>query len=422
MDPVDFGSFQVALHRQGSTRHAPVTYPVRYGTYSEIRTRDYVFQFDLNGDIKYIQGRRDRWPAGDEWLKRTIADDWVFYATSGEYSRLFALLGEYYLPCFTYPTNTIYSRRLRKRGLADALGALAALRGEIRTAVSRVSSGPLHSFLTAVAAADGRARAQRAQRLHALLGARLPVLPPDTRHVDYNVVPLILAEGCLYDCSFCRVKSGGRFRRRGQAEVTAQIRGLAEHFGPELANYNAVFLGQHDALHAGEAAIEHAARLAHEGLGLDRSLLDGRFLFLFASVHSLVHASESLYTMLDRLPYRTYLNVGLESFHQEALQALGKPLQVAEVREAFGRMQDLNRRYANLEVTANLVLGRELPPGHLEAILEQAGRGLDRDCSKGALYLSPMDGPDQARQTMRELFSVKRASRLPTFLYLIQRL
>jgi hypothetical protein len=42
-----------------------------------------------------------------EWLKRTDANDWVFYSV-GRYHRLFSFLGEYYLPCLPYPSNSLW--------------------------------------------------------------------------------------------------------------------------------------------------------------------------------------------------------------------------------------------------------------------------------------------------------------------------
>ncbi|MFW6054256.1 MAG: radical SAM domain-containing protein, partial [Thermodesulfobacteriota bacterium] len=85
----------VILDKQGAERYQKVSYPIRYGRFSEVLTFDYLLQYDLNREIKFIQGRNRNWPHPAEWLKRTIGNDWVYYF-SGGYTSLFDSLGEYY--------------------------------------------------------------------------------------------------------------------------------------------------------------------------------------------------------------------------------------------------------------------------------------------------------------------------------------
>lgn len=233
---------------------------------------------------------------------------------------------------------------------------------------------------------------------------------------------MVVADGCLYDCRFCRVKSGRGFQLRSREEITRQIEGLRGLLGADLVNYNAVFLGQHDALHAGEEIVEFAARTALEGLELERSLMRDRNLFLFGSVDSMAQTTDSLFAVLDDLPFYTWINIGLESFDQTTLTELGKPVEVAGVRQAFARMQEVNGRYSKVEISANLVLGCDLPATHEESLVEHAARGLDRPYGKAAMYLSPMDGPERGKEIRRRFRAIKNASRLPTYLYVIQRL
>ena len=409
------GSFHVTMDKQGATQYAQVTYPVRYGRYAEIETEEHVFQYSLNGEIKYIQGRGGNWPDRDGWLKRTIADDWVYYASDGGYGRVFSLMGEHYLPCFSYPTNSIFPRRTgRERMLSEALSALAQLQAEVRRLEPGRIQPHLKAFLRSVVDSDASALAERGRHLHSLLGGHVSVLPPDTRHVDYNAIPMVVADGCLFDCSFCRVKSGKSFRIRSDGGIEHQIEGLRTLLAADLVNYNALFLGQHDALNAGEEILEFAARKAFERLELDRSLISGRHLFLFGSVDSMVRAGDCLFAMLDRLPAYTWINIGLESFDQGTLDMLGKPIQADAVRQAFVRMQDVNRRYSNVEVSANVVLGCHLPQRHEESLIEHARQGLDQYYGKGALYLSPMDGPERGKQIRSRFRAIKNATRLPT--------
>ena len=87
--------------------------------------------------------------------------------------------------------------------------------------------------------------------LHRIIGATLPVLPPETIDVDYEVIPLILTEGCAYNCRFCLFKTTGGFRVRSPRNIAAQIRSLKDFYGADLINYNSLMLGQNDALAAG---------------------------------------------------------------------------------------------------------------------------------------------------------------------------
>jgi hypothetical protein len=47
---------------------------------------------------------------------------------------------------------------------------------------------------------------------------------------------------------------------------------------------------------------------------------------------------------------------------------------------------------------------------------------MDRFTSRGALYLSPLNTSRNKREVIRKFVEIKNLSRLPTYLYLIQRL
>jgi radical SAM superfamily enzyme YgiQ (UPF0313 family) len=253
------------------------------------------------------------------------------------------------------------------------------------------------------------------------------VLPPDTRHVDYEVIPIIVADGCHYNCGFCRVKTGQDFAPRVQKDILKQIKNLKRFYGKDLYNYNAIFLGQHDALSAGRELLEFVAQKAYETFEFERSYLRGAYLFLFGSVDSVIHSEERLFESLNRLPFSTYINVGLESNDPMTLERLKKPVSVEKVREAFTRVLDINRRYEKIEVTANFVFGKDLPPDHLPSLLELTRNRLNLSRDKGAIYLSPLmdEGvrdKESKRQLLRRFLKLKIQSPLPTFIYLIQRL
>jgi hypothetical protein len=77
------GDLNITLNQEGSQEFCKVSYPIRYGRFSEIQTPQHTFQFNLNGELKYIQGRGPDWPHPAEWLKRTVGNDWVYYPIQG---------------------------------------------------------------------------------------------------------------------------------------------------------------------------------------------------------------------------------------------------------------------------------------------------------------------------------------------------
>jgi radical SAM superfamily enzyme YgiQ (UPF0313 family) len=245
--------------------------------------------------------------------------------------------------------------------------------------------------------------------------------------VDYEVIPIIVADGCLYHCGFCRVKTGQDFAPRAPKDVVRQMKDLRRFLGEDLHNYNAIFLGQHDALSAGRELLELAAERAYEIFEFERSHLRGACLFLFGSVDSMVRSEEGLFESLSRFPFSTHINVGLESNDLKTLEKLKKPVSVEKIWEAFTRILDINRRYEKIEVTSNFVFGEDLPSGHLPSLLELTRHRSNLTGNKGALYLSPlvdegMGENKSKRELLRKFLKLKTESRLPTFIYLIQRL
>ncbi len=427
MEQHRLGGLDIVIGRWGSREYAKVSYPLRYGCFSEIVSPEIACQFNLNGELKFLQGRGRDWPHPAEWLKRSPGGDWIYYS-GGEYREIFGLFGEYYVPRLSYRSNCIFRNDpFQDDRVNSALQAWGPLCEGLTDLLPSAGTGPLRDFVESVCEHDPAALARRARRLHALLGGRLSVLPPDTRHVDYDVIPVVVADGCLYHCTFCAVKSARAFRPRSRDDIQAQIEGLRELYARDVANYNSLFLGCHDALAAGGEKIAFAAARAHEVLEMGASYMKGARLFLFGSVDSLLSSGEDVFEAIRRLPFYTHINVGLESADSETLEALGKPVSAGRVARAFERMLEINRSYPNIEVSANFVCGMRLPPGHLPSVVSLAGERLNRQAEKGALYLSPLlDGtPLQAsekRKLLQAFREVKMRIRMPVYLYLIQRL
>jgi len=415
-------NLQIAVDKQGAGRYTKASYPVRYGRFCEIRSPEHLFQFNLNGEAKYIRGITSNWPHPAEWLKRSDANDWVFYSIAG-YHRIYDSLGEYYLPCLPYASNSIWPYNpFDDPHIQNALKGWRRLQHNLRAQNTDGCPLEIRKFLDQVVRHDEGMLQARADKLHDIIGARVSVLPPDARHVDYEVIPLMIADGCLYQCSFCRVKTGLRFAARSRYEVRRQIRDLATFYGANLKNYNAVFLGNHDALAAGKELIRWSAMEAYKGFGFEEAHISGPALFLFGSVDSLLNAADDLFEALNRSPFYTYINIGLESADSATLTRIRKPLDIRRIEAAFMRMIELNRSCLNLEITANFLIGRRLSPDHYGSIVDLVHDRLDRFYSKGGIYFSPLDVRADAPDLLHKFFELKSLCRLPAFIYLIQRL
>ncbi len=410
------------MGRQGADRYTKASYPVRYGRFCEIKTPQYLFQYNLNGEIKTIRGLNSNWPHPAEWLKRTDANDWVFYSV-GRYHRLFSFLGEYYLPCLSYPSNSPWDYNpFKDTHIQKAFEAWSQLPVDLGPMLANGIPSDIKDFLVRVLDYNANTLRLRTEKLHHIIGGPISVLPPDARHVDYDVIPLIIADGCLYHCDFCCIKSHRRFHKRSEANIGRQIRALKTFYGENLKNYNALFLGNHDALAAGQELIWAAASKALEALGFKNSHMKNPTLYLFGSADSLLNAGDRLFEALNRLPFYTYINIGLESADATTLAYINKPLESVKIKEAFQKMLGVNRRYLNIEITANFLLGDALGPDHYAALIELIRGCLDRFYSKGAVYLSPLNTSQNRASLLQQFVEIKNKSRLPAYLYLIQRL
>ena len=422
METCKYGNFAITCYKDGASRYTKVTYPIRYGKFCEIKTPEYIFQFNLNGEIRYIQGLTREWPHPAEWLKRTDANDWIFYS-AGLYKEMLSFLGEYYLPCLSYPSNSLWKYNpFTDSNIQKALGAWSQLLAAFRGLPDNGVPSSIKGFLSQISRQDATTLHMKSTQLHRIIGSPVSVLPPDTRHVDYHVIPLMIADGCLYNCNFCCIKSRQNFRPRSKDNILEQIGHLQNFYGDDLGNYNAVFLGNHDALAAEPEIICRAAAQAYEAFGFEKSHIKHPTLFLFGSADSLLNAGNRLFDTLNQIPVYTYINIGLESADTATLLKINKPLESRKVEDAFERMLEINRRFLNIEVTANFLLGDKLAPDHYRSLIELIRNRLDRYYSKGAVYLSPLEPSQNKRQLLRTFIKLKNLSRLPTYIYLIQRL
>lgn len=417
-----FDDLTIRLDQRGLDHYEKLSYPIRYGTYSEILAGPFVFQFNLNGEIKYIQCKRGYSMEPTEWLKRTVGNDWVYYY-SGGYNGSFDAMGEYYVPCFTYPSNSVLGGNPFKSGILDLTATrLKETIDQVSSLAGRENHPDLQLFLDGLFRNTPRKLRERADAFHRMIGGTISVLPPDARHVDYDVIPVTISDGCLYNCGFCTVKSGRGFKRRSGKDIREQIGQLKAFYGRDIRNFNSIFLGQHDALHAGKDSISLAIEEAYDAFDFTSSNIKGHRLFIFGSADSLLKAPDTLFAYLDRSPYETYINIGLESVDDSTLTRLGKPLTSNKVKDAFSRCTEINRTYPGVEVTVNFLYGDEFPETHIPKVLELIGDHNPRYYPKGSVYLSPYGLIRDRRSLVTGFKLIKNQCRLPVFLYIIQRL
>lgn len=408
-------------NRTGSRTYTKVSFPIRYGTFTELESRDFHLIFNLNHEIRHARSKSGEWTDPSEWMKRTIANDWIYYSTGG-YTGVSESIGEYYLPNLPYASNAL-------------IGGKPFERPEVKRIVTSWHTVTLNmieadpdigrqhpEFVQGVIRNTPRVLEEKARRLFAVSGRRMTVLPPDARHVDYDIIPLNISDGCLYKCRFCTVKNPIPFSVRPMDQINAQISQLKSLYGPDLINYSALMLGEHDALNAPDDLILTAARTAFEEFEFDRSVMQGKHLFMFGSTGAFLKKDRSFFERLAGLGCMTYINIGLESADQKTLDAIGKTVSARDVSTAFDRIQDINAALPHVEITGNFLFSDRLSDNHIRSFLSLVRDRIRRPRTKGCIYLSPMEFDAPSREKMFTFNRLKTLSRLPTYLYIIQRL
>ena len=411
---------KITLNKKGNRSFPKMSFPVLTGIYSEIETAHHIFHFNLNGQIIRLKAKSKDWTHPHEWLRRSMGNDWVYYSTGG-YTGVFEATGEYYLPNFTYPSNSILGGNPFKSVTVSNLinNWYSILKSEVEGHhFTRANSALIDSILRCTPAH----LTKKANEFHRITGGKISVLPPDARHVGYNVIPLMISKGCLYKCRFCKVKNKDPFQELSHSAIDEQINQLKALYGPDLPNYNALYLGEHDALQTKPASIIYAIEKSYERLNLCDSYIDDFACFLFASATSITDAPEELFAKLQSLPGKSYINVGLESPDQKTLDQLGKPISSNLVWAAFHRIQNINKTYSNIEVTINLLMDSSLPEGHYRKAEELLRDTQTYQQNKGTVYFSPLRFDQPSRKLFFEFNRLKLMSRFPTYLYIIQRL
>lgn len=411
----------IELNGLGAREYTKMSYPMKYGIFSRLETRNLILEFDLNHEIRHARGKTAQWIHPQEWLKRTKGNDWIYYSTGG-YAGVFESIGEYYLPNLMYTTNSLLGG---KPFMEPEVKRLSTQWHETLAEIEMnrdTMPGPVVQWVDKVLDKTPEDLAHRADRLFKIPGGRVTVLPPDARHSDYDVIPLTISDGCLYKCRFCKIKNKKIFAPRSRQDIDNQLDQLKALYGQDLINYNSLFLGEHDALNTSFDLILYAARTAYDRLNFCRSIMKKPSLYFFGSVDALLNANEALFEGLSHLDFQTYINIGLESTDQETLDRIGKPITRKKVIQAFDRMQQINQSYPTIEMTGNFIMDEGLPQNHNISMMELVREKLNFTQPKGSIYLSPLKFGQPSREVLFDFYHLKTRSRLPMFLYIIQRL
>ncbi len=409
----------IELNCKGNNEYIKVSYPVKYGLFSRLETKDHIFEFNLNHELRHAKSKKKDWIHPSEWLKRTMGNDWIYYS-SGGYSGVYEALGEYYLPNLMYPTNSLLGGKPFKEHEIDEI-----VKNWHQTIAQLPDTGfpdPFSQWVRAIKQTTPEGLQKKAQKLFDISGSRVTVMPPDARHVDYNIIPLNISDGCLYKCRFCKIKNKKKFSVRSDHNISRQIKQLKQLYGKDLINYNALFLGEHDALNAPCDVILDTVQQAYKEFHFQSSAMKKNYLFMFGSVDSFLNADKILFETLNRLPFQTFINIGIESYDQATLDLLGKPLTTKKVKHAFEKIQTINDANPNIEISCNFVMDETLSDSHYEAMMTLIRESVNRPKPKGCIYLSPLKFGSPSRQVLYDFYKLKSLSRFPTFLYVIQRL
>ena len=315
----------------------------------------------------------------------------------------------------------------------------------MRSAVSNDSSiqvtegGPkttalVKEFLKLAIERDRAWLKEDARNLHAILGNKIPVLPPETIHVDYQVVPVMVMDGYGLDCSGCDVRGEKSFAIRDKENIDKQIGALRQFYGPNLYYLNSVLLGQNNALAAGEPTIEYAASQAFRAFWPDRRRAFRAFwpdnpyfkdhptsLFMFSTVDTFLEAPDSMFHMLDKLPFgKVHINLGWEAVTNENLVAFGKGQRGEQVIESMKRARQIHDQFPKVQVSGNFVLGDIMNAEHIPSIIE----ALSSTGFNGEIYLSPLHGQSNLDRVTEDIHTLRQHfPHSPSFyLYTMQRL
>lgn len=381
-----------------------------------VQSGPYTFHFDLEGRIQRIDGFAS--PYSWDWIQRTMTNEWVYYDRvwkPGPVPEPSGLIGD-----SAWAVNgRIDLPMLEGHGAAQREHAVAALNafGELTSAirelvarkpeaayasggtVSEADAGRLWDFLRKAAANDWDALQRIADRLHAIHGT-MEVLPPDTIRVDYRVLLIKLMDGCTNACGFCVARGESAFALRDHDDINRQIDAVAEVYGADLLNYNAVVFGECDALIS--PCVEDAARRAFATFRCGSSFHASSYLFMFATNRTFCGQPDSMFDTLETLPFENVcINVGWEAATDEGLLGLRKEQTAADVLRGMERAGAINSTHKKVQISGNFICGEGCDCDAVAEAIAKSG-------FRGQLYLSPLRGRCSSERALNDLKAVRK--------------
>src|SRR4030042_3588791 len=97
MDRYVMDDLEIIFDIRGRDDWGKFSFPVCYGHVVKIRWEGYEFDFNLRGHLKKISGNTSVWPDPSEQIKRTDANDLLYYGIYG-YENTYDLIKNYYVP------------------------------------------------------------------------------------------------------------------------------------------------------------------------------------------------------------------------------------------------------------------------------------------------------------------------------------
>ncbi len=391
----------IRTNKQGQKECGNFSFSARPARYHHVETQDVTIHFSLAWRPIFLQGKKD-WPNPAEWLKISLSGRPLYYSSLG-YGNLTSLFHQFYVPFeldgqYDSNTNNINERLAAKRALTK-MKALASdfVESECNDPLWRKAIGRLEfwNHFSIV-------------QFPLLLRAQVKVLPPDCMRCDYDVFPIILATGCLYNCGFCRFKDGTDHSPRTKMEIESQTDRLLHILRDERTMFKGVFLGNQDALGVSDELIFYAIALVREKMPWIKNV------FLFASADSFLNKGMSFFSHLEESGLNYFINVGIESVDEATLALLKKPVAKDVVMAAWHFINLINQKFPRLEISLNILVNQGLPRSHWADLFELLHE--EKPFPKGTIYLVPFDEPI-GRYFFNKAKAVRMATKRPVRVY-----
>ncbi len=384
----------ITINKRGIEDCGSFSFPVRFGTYHKVESRDFVLHFTPSWRLIYAQSKERWWPDPNEWIKIGLSGIPVYYS-SLFYGDVASLFGQHYIPIPRNLSFELFNENpfldLKLIVFLKKLEKLDELFGN-NSEFIEIKNGLL--------------RWKRFYDLELLniLKARVTILPPDSFICDYQVFPVIISTGCTKNCGFCEVKDGTEFALRSDEEIKKQVLQLRGVLEKELDQFRGIFLGTLDALKAPEDKIFYSIRLGKKLLPHIKNF------FLFGSPEALLEKDITFFRTLNKLKVNIYINIGLESMDEKTLYLIKKPFLKNRLKEIWEYCTNINKNFDRIEISLNILMNRNFPISHLETLLCFLKN--EGSFPKGPIFLSPFREPID-KNFFETAKVIKRATKRP---------